>query len=110
MLLGVFDEVEITDHTVELADGESLVLYTDGLTEARGVDGALFGEERLADTLAAAAGRPAEEMIRRIQAEVGAFRRPGCGDDVAVLVLRVRPARRSGRLPAEERGETLNQC
>jgi PAS domain S-box-containing protein len=108
-LLGVFDEVEVTDHTVELTDGESLVLYTDGLTEARGHDGSLFGEERLADSLAATAGRTADEIVRRIQADVGAFRRPGCGDDVAVLVLRVLPARRSARVPAQQRGETLNQ-
>jgi serine phosphatase RsbU (regulator of sigma subunit) len=91
MLLGVFDEVDITDVPLLLTPGESLVLYTDGLTEARGHDGSLFGEERLADVLSATAGRTAEEIVARIRTEVAAFRRPGSSDDVAVLVLRVRP-------------------
>ncbi|HEY0487074.1 MAG TPA: SpoIIE family protein phosphatase [Mycobacteriales bacterium] len=90
MLLGVFDEVEVTDVEVQLDDGEALVLYTDGLTEARGTDGSLFGEERLADVLTATAGRTSEEIVRSIRAAVGEFRRPGAGDDMAVLVLRVR--------------------
>jgi PAS domain S-box-containing protein len=90
-LLGVFDAVDLTDITVELTDGESLVLYTDGLTEARGRDGSLFGEERLAELLAATPGCTAEEIVARIRTAVDAFRRPGGGDDVAVLVLRVKP-------------------
>jgi PAS domain S-box-containing protein len=96
-LLGVFDEVEITDVAVELDDGESLVLYTDGLTEARGDDGSLFGEERLAAVLSEAAGCTADEIVERVRAAVSAFRRPGGGDDVALLVIRVlpRPARPS---------------
>jgi PAS domain S-box-containing protein len=92
MLLGVFDEVDITDVTLHLLPGEALVLYTDGLTEARGHDGSLFGEERLADVLSATAGRTAQEVVDRIRTEVAAFRRPGSSDDVAVLVLRVRPS------------------
>jgi PAS domain S-box-containing protein len=89
-LLGVFDEVDITDVAVELTDDEALVLYTDGLTEARGHGGELFGEERLAEVLAGTAGCGAAEMARRVGSAVAAFRRPGGGDDVAVLVLRVR--------------------
>jgi sigma-B regulation protein RsbU (phosphoserine phosphatase) len=90
-LLGVFDEVDITDVAIELDDGESLVLYTDGLTEARDDHGGLFGEERLAAVLTATAGCTAEEIVERVRTEVAAFRRPGCADDVALLVLRVRP-------------------
>jgi PAS domain S-box-containing protein len=90
MLLGVFDDVSLTDVTVDLDDGETLVLYTDGLTEARGVDGSLFGEDRLAEVLTATCGRTSDEIVRRIRAAVGEFRRPGAGDDMAVLVLRVR--------------------
>ncbi|HEY0358805.1 MAG TPA: SpoIIE family protein phosphatase [Mycobacteriales bacterium] len=90
-LLGVFDEVDVTDVAVELDDGESLVLYTDGLTEARGDGGSLFGEDRLAAVLSAAAGCTAEEIVERVRAAVAAFRRAGCADDVALLVLRVEP-------------------
>jgi PAS domain S-box-containing protein len=90
-LLGVFDEVDITDVAVDLAPDESLVLYTDGLTEARGRDGSLFGEDRLADVLSTTPGRTADEIVARIRVALAEFRRPGAGDDVAVLVLRVRP-------------------
>jgi PAS domain S-box-containing protein len=90
-LLGVFDEVEITDVVVHLTDDESLVLYTDGLTEARGANGELFGEDRLAAVLSASAGCTADEIVDRVRAAVAEFRRPGPADDVAVLVLRVKP-------------------
>jgi serine phosphatase RsbU (regulator of sigma subunit) len=90
-LLGVFDEVEITDVTVDLVDGETLVLYTDGLTEARGEDGEQFGEARLAAALSETVGCTADEIVDRVATGLAEFRRPGCADDVAVLVLRVRP-------------------
>jgi len=44
--------IEYQTHTIPLASGDSLVFYTDGLTEARGGDGELFGEGRLHDAIA----------------------------------------------------------
>ena len=53
--LGLLSRVEIKEETIQLQPGEVLVAYTDGVTEARrGVD--QFGEQRLADMVAAAAG------------------------------------------------------
>jgi sigma-B regulation protein RsbU (phosphoserine phosphatase) len=53
--LGLLSRVEIKEETIHLQPGEVLLAYTDGVTEARaGVD--QFGEHRLADVLAAAAG------------------------------------------------------
>ena len=40
------------DTTLQLADGDLLVLYTDGITEARSPAGGFFGEERLTDFIA----------------------------------------------------------
>jgi serine phosphatase RsbU (regulator of sigma subunit) len=74
---------------VELQPGDSLVLYTDGVSEARSAR-RLFGEERLHDLC--------EELQRhgrrrdRGADRAGRARVPdiGHGDDLAVLVLRVR--------------------
>jgi GAF domain-containing protein len=75
---------------VMLAPGESLVLYTDGVTDAVGSGGERFGRERLAAALAEPAGS-AQELADRISAALSTFRegRPQ-SDDVACLVLRRR--------------------
>lgn len=54
-----------------MAPGETLVLFTDGVTDAVGADGARYSEERLLALLAQPAG-PASETLRRIQTDVQA--------------------------------------
>ena len=79
---------------VHLAPGDALILYTDGVVEARDKDGELFGLERLASLAATSSGRTAEGIARRIElAAVG--HAAGTVDDIAVLVLRRRPPMRS---------------
>ncbi len=75
---------------VALEPGESLVLYTDGVTDAVGADGERFGRDRLDAALAEPAGS-AQELADRITAALAEFGkgRPQ-GDDVACLVLRRR--------------------
>jgi phosphoserine phosphatase RsbU/P len=87
-LLGAFEEVELDEATVALGPGEALVLYTDGVTEAQQEDGTFFGEQRLHDTLAAWAGRSADDMADHIVAEVLAFQHGTPRDDIAVVVLK----------------------
>jgi hypothetical protein len=52
----------------ELEPDDAVLLYTDGVVEARTPDGELFGVDRLADLLEreAASGQPAEELLRRL--------------------------------------------
>ncbi|HEX2108586.1 MAG TPA: PAS domain S-box protein, partial [Rubrobacteraceae bacterium] len=45
--IGVFDDANLTEQEVSLAPGDALILYTDGVVEARSPDGLFFGEERL---------------------------------------------------------------
>jgi serine phosphatase RsbU (regulator of sigma subunit) len=89
-LLGVLPTVRVTDHTTELAPGDAVVLYTDGVTEARR-DGQIFGEERLGALLSRLAGRPAAEIAAAIEDAVVAFHRGPLDDDLAVVVIRVAP-------------------
>ncbi|MDI5972698.1 SpoIIE family protein phosphatase [Streptomyces sp. SL13] len=91
-LLGVSHDPDVAVRRLHLAPGESLLLYTDGITEARDHDGEQFGEERLSEALALR--RPtAAEVIETLTAAVRAFTGPGVvDDDQAALVLTATPA------------------
>jgi len=73
---------------LQLAPGESIVLYTDGVTDARG-DADRFGSERLERIVAAGAGASAGELAAQIDEALIAFQggEPQ-RDDIALLVLR----------------------
>lgn len=89
MVLGVIPDPKMTESSVNLAPGDAVVLYTDGVTEARSPDGAFFGEEGLVALLKPCAGKSAEEVAGKIEREVVAFQANVASDDIAVLVLRV---------------------
>jgi PAS domain S-box-containing protein len=86
-LLGFFPDPELTDHTMHLAPGETLVLYTDGVTEARrGKD--VFGEERLRAFLERCRGWDATSIAERLEAQVLEFQSGVPRDDIAILVVK----------------------
>ena len=72
-----------------LEPGDRLVLYTDGITEARSPGGEFFGEQRLADFIsaAAAAGHPAPETVRRLLRHVLSHQADQLQDDASIVVL-----------------------
>lgn len=89
--LGVDAGVRFGAATVELAPGSTLVLYTDGVTEARDDAGRQFGEEGLAGVLGALPVSDAETTVAAVSAAV---ERQLAGsrheaDDLAVLALTV---------------------
>ena len=90
-LLGVLPDPVLPEVSIELRSGESLVLYTDGITEARGAGGELFGEARLIDCLRSAADASAAEIADRIRGAVDAFQAGPPSDDRAIVVARVLP-------------------
>ena len=85
-LLGVFDEIDLREAEVELEPGDLLVLYTDGVIEARSGD-RFFGAEGLSRLLAGCAGLSAPEVAERVERAVIEFQSGRPRDDVAVLVL-----------------------
>jgi PAS domain S-box-containing protein len=85
--LGILDTPTFRDDSVMLGPGDMLVLYTDGVTEAGGGEGAL-GEEGLASVVHAGAGLPPSGLLSRIEAAVA--ERGAARDDIALLAARVR--------------------
>ncbi|MFD3441892.1 GAF domain-containing SpoIIE family protein phosphatase [Streptomyces sp. NPDC058685] len=89
LLLGIAPDPHVTPHRLQLRPHESLLLYTDGITEARSPDGRQFGEQRLADALTSAPPQPAaRHVIDALTQAVHAFTGGhDIDDDQAVLVL-----------------------
>ncbi len=77
----------VTDEKLRLADGDLMVLYTDGVTEARNAAGQQLGLERLLDTIEALQGEPVEQIRDKILDDVAAFS-PQQDDDITLLVIR----------------------
>jgi sigma-B regulation protein RsbU (phosphoserine phosphatase) len=86
-LLGTLASTDLRDVPVFLAPGDALVLYTDGVVEARNDEGRQFGQDGLAALLATCAGRSAAGIARRIEMAVLAHS-PDLADDMAIVVVR----------------------
>ncbi len=91
--IGLFPHAEICEAEVHLAAGDALVLYTDGVSEAR-AGTALYAEEGLTATLSGHAGTGARELADALLADVLALPGTQPTDDIALLVLQA-------ALPAE---------
>jgi serine phosphatase RsbU (regulator of sigma subunit) len=88
-LLGVEADPMLEPASLRLEPGDTLILYTDGMTDARDPSGERFGEERLIASLQAAAGGDAEAVATSIDETVAAFDQDSNRDDRAIVVLRV---------------------
>ena len=89
LALGVMPGVKYQLQETDLACGEGLFLYTDGLTEAEDADYAQFGNERLLETLLRLDDEKASKMVESLTEDVKAHTR-GCdpSDDLTMLVVR----------------------
>ena len=84
-----------------LQPGDRVLLYTDGLIEARTSDGSFFTAERLAAFLEhqAAAGLPAPETLRRLRHAVMAYQKGHLQDDATALLMEWRRGREHALQP-----------
>ncbi|MFH8629431.1 SpoIIE family protein phosphatase [Streptomyces lydicus] len=89
LLLGIERDVAGAPCHIELSRGDSLVLVTDGITEARSAEGTFFDEHRLADALMSLPGAAptAAAVVAAVTAAVTAFAGDSTPDDQAALVL-----------------------
>jgi PAS domain S-box-containing protein len=88
-MLGVTDTPELVEVRLDLHAGDALIVYTDGVTDARPQGGERFGEARLEVAVRGAAGGTAEQIAADIEGAVRAHLPGPSADDRAILVLRV---------------------
>jgi serine phosphatase RsbU (regulator of sigma subunit) len=87
-LLGAFEDVAWIGDDLELGPGDTLVLYTDGVTDTTRGAGERFGEARVAELLSGCGGLAPEDVAQRIDAALRAFENGPQRDDLAIVVLR----------------------
>lgn len=87
--VGVFGDYDYEEETITLGVGETLFMYTDGLTEAEDSAKALFGDERMLRLLADNSGKTPELLIDAVAYAVAAFA-DGTeqSDDLTMMALR----------------------
>jgi serine phosphatase RsbU (regulator of sigma subunit) len=88
-LIGVLPAITSRTARVRLAPGETCLLFTDGVTEARGgpLGDTMFGDQRLKRAAAECAGMPAEAVVERVQMVTSQWIGDGRHDDIAVLAI-----------------------
>jgi phosphoserine phosphatase RsbU/P len=86
-VLGAFDGSAYAERTVQLCSGDKLLLFTDGVTEARNAAGEEFGEQRLQECLRTYRGRNATALRAIVLDEVREFCDCKFDDDAALMVV-----------------------
>ena len=88
MAAAVAEAMDYSTRSIELAPGESLVLYTDGVTEAFNAAGDQFGDERLLSCLDAATGKEPNAVAEAVLSVVKSFEEGvDQSDDITLLVV-----------------------
>ena len=91
LAMGLMDDFDYSSGSEVLQPDETLFLYTDGLTDAVDLSGALFGKERLEGTLDGASRRSPADIVTHVWNEIGSFSTgTAAADDMTCLVLRRR--------------------
>ena len=87
-VVGAFDDMAYVDGTVQLEQGDILLLYTDGVTEARDRKGAFFGERRLREVAFDLCSGDFDSLSQRLLKIIDTYTGRNLSDDIAVVALR----------------------
>lgn len=91
-LLGFARDVTYEEHEIEVEDGDFLIFFTDGVTEARNAAGDFYGSERLEALIESRPWRTAEELLQAILQSVSLFSGDcPAADDLTLVVARYSP-------------------
>jgi serine phosphatase RsbU (regulator of sigma subunit) len=86
--LGLSEELVCPTAVHELAPRTGVLLYTDGVTEARH-DGEQYGQKRLAQSVQTLGGRSPSEVVTAVTTQVQEFAASGLADDLCVVAARI---------------------
>jgi sigma-B regulation protein RsbU (phosphoserine phosphatase) len=89
MVLGVFPENRYDEATLPIASGDRLLLFTDGITEARNAAGDEFGDDGLAAVAAAARDLSAEAVKDHVMQQLQSFTSGAFDDDATLIVAAI---------------------
>lgn len=87
-VVGAFSSMQYRDGEATIRSGDLLLLYTDGVTEARNADGAFFGEDGLRDAVSREVAQGFDGLCDRLMGDVSEFTGNSLEDDVALVVVR----------------------
>ena len=95
MIVGLFPHATYDQEEVQLAAGDVLAVFSDGVSEALNTGGDEFGEERIRDAIAPNWLEPSDAVLQALLASVREFAEGAAQhDDVTAMVVRFTPARR----------------
>ncbi|MCC6463907.1 MAG: SpoIIE family protein phosphatase [Planctomycetes bacterium] len=101
---------KLNDELVQLQPDDSVIFYTDGLTEANNPQRAMYGEERLVHILNGLRPLPATQMVDGLKRDVDNFRRGAAlSDDETILALRIGPPPADPRPLMAEDGQSKSR-
>jgi len=88
--IGLAEEFHPRTESISFAEGDSLLLYTDGVTEVANISNEEFGQERLAQLVHQNAERPAPDLLQAVRQALSVFggNRP-LVDDVTMVALKI---------------------
>ena len=88
-MVGIFEEEVYSDKTLQLDHGDTLVMYTDGVTEAKDSTNNQFGTDRLDNILSGVADKSSQEIVEAIKAGIADFVGDAeQNDDITMLALK----------------------
>ena len=89
MVLGMFESVHYDEGTAELAPGDALLIFSDGVTESWSEDGEEYGDDRLVELAKRSRALSAEGLQEAILADLDRFESGGpASDDRTLIVLK----------------------
>ncbi|MBG0788915.1 MAG: SpoIIE family protein phosphatase [Desulfovibrionaceae bacterium] len=98
LVAGVMEGTSYTTKTMRMNPGDTLFIYTDGVTEAMDKDNNLYSEDRLMEEVNQCGGRSAESIIRTVAASIKAFTGGAeQSDDITMLAMQYLGSRKTNK-------------
>ncbi|MGD9488683.1 MAG: PP2C family protein-serine/threonine phosphatase [Calditrichaceae bacterium] len=87
--LGIMPDIDYNETIIELQNGHSLLIYSDGVTEARNMDGDFYTEQRLFKMLHSLTGLSAKETGEKLTSEIDRFVGDApANDDLSLIIIK----------------------